>query len=126
MVNTPAPQLFTHHPGQRTALCPADICHHKSGGIQFVPGAHGADELYLQIRAPLGQIQLGRHSINGVHHIVILGQVYRPAVFRQVEHSNGPHPALRIDIPDPPGHHLHFGLSQGRMKRNNLAVQVAL
>lgn len=67
----PLLQFPTHNPRQRTYLGIIDIRDLQPPGIQLVPGSHGADNRNIFFLCPENQLDLGCHSINGIHDIVI-------------------------------------------------------
>ena len=84
-MNAPLFQLPAHDPGQRIHFRFSQVRHLKAGGVQLIPGAHGADDGHAGGVAMGHQRQLGAHGVYCVHHIIVLvkGKIRRR--FRQKE-----------------------------------------
>ena len=75
MVNAPLFQLPAHDPGQRIHFRFSQVRHLKAGGVQLISGAHGADDGHTGLFCLDHQRDLPRNGINGIHDVIILGEI---------------------------------------------------
>ena len=101
-------KLLAHDPGQWAHGGFGNIRHLKGGGVQLVAGAHAADDRRVHRHGPLHQRQLPRHSVDGIHNIVILRKVKGIRRLRGVENRIGSHLTVWIDVQHPPFARLHL------------------
>ena len=125
MLDASLPAFRTHHPCQGTYGSLIDIRHFECGGIQFVAGTHGTDNRCACRICLFHQRQLALHCINGIHYIVILGEIKLVLRLRQVEGFVCCNLAVRVNIFNPFLRHVHFILPHCAAGGINLAVQVS-
>ena len=124
MENPPFLQLFPKDAGQGAALGLGEVRHTELGGVQLIPRAHGGDEGDPGPLGLLGQKQLGTHRVDGVRHVVVLGEVHLPGVLRGEEQLPGLHLAGGVDLKHTLPGHLHLGAAHGALQGDDLPVDV--
>ena len=116
--------LGAHHLCQRADRGLVDIGHLKAGGVHLVARAHGADDGHTGFLALHHQSQLAGDRVDGVHHVVELGEVEAVLRFRREEGLVGSHLDVRVDLVDALLSHIHLELAHRLVGGNDLAVQV--
>ena len=124
MGNTPLFQFLPHDPRQGAEGGLVDVRDLKSGGVQLVAGAHRADEGCTGGVGHLCQQELGGDGIDGIHHIVILGEVEFCCRIRQEEGREGTDLAVRVNGEDPLFGGIHLQLADSMMGGNDLPVDI--
>ena len=99
------PAFLAHDLGQRAHGGLIDIRYTKSRGIQFVSGAHGADDRNFQQVRLLDDSKFPFHRVYGIHDIVVL---------REID--------LRLGFRHEKGYHLDFARTRKAAKNQFLEV----
>ena len=117
-------QLPPHDLRERTNRGFINIGHLKSGRIQFVSGAHRADDRRVGFFRLFHQKQLSRHGVDCVDHVVILGKIKFLRGIRHVECLVGVDNRMWVDGFDAFLSDINLVFSDGGGGCDDLAVDV--
>ena len=124
MHNSPLFQFLAHDACQRAHGGLGDVRHLKGRRVQFVAGPHGADDRGIRLCGTLCQKQLAGDGVDGIHDIVVLGEIKLIRRVRQIEAGIRPHNAGGVDVQHPLPCHIHLQPAHGGVGGKNLAVQI--
>ena len=116
--------LGAHDLGQRADRGLVDIRHLKAGGVHLIARAHGADDGYACLFGLDDEGDLARHRVDGVHDVIVLGEIELILRLRGEEGLVGGDPDVGVDVVDPLLGHIHFILPHGLAGGDDLAVEV--
>ena len=124
MLDAALTALGAHNLGQRADGGLVDVRHLKAGGVHLVAGTHGADDGHTGLFCLDHQRDLPRNGINGIHDVIILGEIELILRLRSEERLVGGHFDVGVDIVDAFCGHIHLILAHRLVGGHDLAVEV--
>ena len=124
MLDLPLAALGAHDLGQRADGSFVDIRHLKAGGVHLVACAHGTDDGRARLLGLDHQRNLAGDGVDGIHHVVVLGEIELVLRLRGEEGLVGRDLDVGVDLVDALFRHIHLILPHRLAGGHDLAVQV--
>ena len=102
-----------------------NIRHLECGSIKFVACAHTTDDGRTHVVTKFDEQKFACNCVDGVYNVVELGKIKLVGGLRIKTDATRIHLAIGVDIGNAITRHIHLALTNGRLQRVQLTIDVA-
>jgi len=124
VVDSAKAEFFAYHLRQGADGCFVYIRDFERRGVEFISGAHAADDPDAGLFAPDDDLDFSRYGVDGVDDVIVDGKIDFARGLRREEYRKGVDNRGRVNVRDTVPCGVDLVSADGFMRRDNLPVQV--